>query len=351
MDPGLALAITSCVTESASIVHRIIQKAREVRTFKAKCATLGEHAQFLRVLLNSHRSAVESLQTLVDFQTCLHRIEAFVSSCESFSVLDISLEVFVRRTYPALLKEISALKDTFVLESVVSANLALLDVTYLRQTEILSREGVGFQNIRDAQASIAQEQTSQREILTSLRQLNLAELERRESLLGSSAITTRDGNLPLNSDVNITFESEDESIGRGYIEGIGNVVCYQMQLSTSSRASLEIYEKIQAGAFVQRYYGIVQRESKLYAIMEHLDENQTLARACLGNSLPKTTLERVQLAYDLSKTMAWYHRAEILLKSVSDHTIILKGLPSGRLCPVMTRLENARHVSEAEFAG
>jgi hypothetical protein len=122
-----------------------------------------------------------------------------------------------------------------------------------------------------------------------------------------------------------------------------------MQLSTSSQASLEIYQKIQTGAFVQRYYGIAQRESNLYAIMEYLDEEETLARTCLDNSLPAAILERVQLAYDLSKTMAWYHRAEMLLKSVSDHTIVLKKLPSGRLCPILTRLENARHVSESEL--
>ncbi|KAN0094155.1 kinase-like protein [Hyaloscypha variabilis] len=330
MDPVLNLAINACVSENVAIINRIIQKIKEVRTFKTKCAALGEHAQLLQALLKRHKSAVESFQTLTDFHACLERIEAFVSSCKSLSVLDVSLEVFVKRTYPALLKEISALKNTFLLESV---------------TEILSREGIAFQNIKDTQISIAQEQTSQKEILVSLRQLNQAELARKESLFSSMQATTPDGNLLLNIDINITFESEDHSVGQGHIEGLGTVVCFKMP-STSSLASLAIYRKIQAGAFVQRFYGIVQRESNFYAIMEYLDEKETLARACKDNSLPATILERVQLAYDLSKTMAWYHRAEMLLKSVSDHTIILKKLPSGRICPILTRLENARHFLE-----
>lgn len=79
--------------------------------------------------------------------------------------------------------------------------------------------------------------------------------------------------------------------------------------------------------------------------MESLDEHETLAHAIDNNTLPSSSLERLQLAHDLAKSMAWYHRAEMKLKSHSDDTIILKTLPSGKLCAVMTRLEGARHVS------
>ncbi|KAN0070870.1 hypothetical protein V8E54_011035 [Elaphomyces granulatus] len=330
MDPGLALAITACVDENTAIINRVIQKIREVRTFKTKCEALGKHARLLQTLLQKHSSAVESFQTLRDLQACLKRIEGFVSSCKLFSVLDVSLEVFVKRTYPALLKEISELKEIFLLESV---------------TEILSKEGVVFQNINDVQNSIAHEKTSQKEILVSLRQLNQAERARRESPFTLMPAVIPDGNLPLYDDINISFESEDHTIGRSHIEGLGAVVCFQMQPSTSL-PSLDIYRKLQTGSFVQRFYGIAKRENKSYAIMECLDGEESLARACQDKSLPETILKRVQLAYDLSKTMAWYHRAEMLLKSVSDHTIILKKLPSGRLCPILTRLENARHFLE-----
>jgi len=122
MDLGLGLAIDACVNENTAIINRIIQKIKEVRTFKSKCAALGEHTRLLRALLVKHSSAVESFQTLRDFRACLEHIEEFVSSCKQFSVLDVSLEVFVKRTYPALLKEISELKEIFLFESVVSLN-------------------------------------------------------------------------------------------------------------------------------------------------------------------------------------------------------------------------------------
>jgi hypothetical protein len=79
--------------------------------------------------------------------------------------------------------------------------------------------------------------------------------------------------------------------------------------------------------------------------MESVDEYETLAHAIENNTLPSSALERLQLAHDIAKSMAWYHRAEMKLKSQSDDTIILKKLPSRKLCAVMTRLEGARHVS------
>jgi hypothetical protein len=57
--------------------------------------------------------------------------------------------------------------------------------------------------------------------------------------------------------------------------------------------------------------------------MEALDDQNTLGQACRDRTLPETLLERIDLAYDLAKTMAWYHQAELLLKSVSDDIIVL----------------------------
>lgn len=201
------------------------------------------------------------------------------------------------------------------------------------------------QNVNDVQNSVAQERASQREILANLRQLGQAERARRESPFALVSAVSPGDNFPHYGEIEIVFELDDNTVGRSHIEGLGSVMCFEMQLTTFSLASLEIYQKIQAGSFVERFLGIAKREGKLYAIMEYLGEEESLARACQYKSLPRNILERVQLAYDLSKTMAWFHRAEMLLKSVSDQTVIMKRLPSGRLCPILSRLENSRHVS------
>ena len=85
-----------------------------------------------------------------------------------------------------------------------------------------------------------------------------------------------------------------------------------------------------------------------YVVMQDLDDNKTLAAACEDGSLPDTPLTRISLAYDLAKTMAWYHHAQLLLKSVSDHNVVLQELSSGRLAPFLTNLQNARHVGAGD---
>jgi len=96
---------------------------------------------------------------------------------------------------------------------------------------------------------------------------------------------------------------------------------------------------------VQRLFGLTRAHENVYAVMESVDEHETLAHAISNNTLPSSALERLQLAHDVAKSMAWYHRAEMKLKSHSDDTIVLKTLPSERRCAVMTRLGGARHVS------
>lgn len=135
------------------------------------------------------------------------------------------------------------------------------------------------------------------------------------------------------------------SNGRGCINGVGAVVCYQIPTLSFTQKNLEVYRNIQAGAYVQRLYGTLEVNSRYYAVMEDLEGGTTLARACHGGALPRTMLERIGLAYDLAKTMAWYHKAELLLRSITDTTVILRELSSGKICPFLTRLHNSRHVS------
>lgn len=143
----------------------------------------------------------------------------------------------------------------------------------------------------------------------------------------------------------IQFDSSDASVGHGTLESIGKVVCYKIALSSSTQGNLKIYKDIQAGAYVQRLYGTLKAGEDYFVVMQDLDETQTLGKACRENSLPREPLAQLGLAYDLAKTMAWYHRAELLLKSVADHNIVLKQITLDRIAPFLTRLENARHVS------
>jgi hypothetical protein len=137
----LALAIDTCATESSALVVAIVKKINEVRKFKSKCIKLGQDAQVLQNLLNKSRPAITSFQTLEDFDACLKRIKDFVDSCASRSILNVAFEVFIKRKYPALKKEVNGLTAIFLFESVVSFAKALIekDLDAVRLKSCLAR--------------------------------------------------------------------------------------------------------------------------------------------------------------------------------------------------------------------
>jgi hypothetical protein len=186
------------------------------------------------------------------------------------------------------------------------------------------------------------QQKSQHDILVDIQQA----VHARE--LGGKAspfVIQTQADLVLTDTSVIKFETLDHSVGRGKLPEVGSVVCYKIVLSASTQENLRTYMNIQTGAFVQRLYGTLEVEGNIYAVMEDLDDSQTLNEACKNKTLPTALSTRLDLAYNIAKTMAWYHRAELLLKSVTDHTVTLKELPSGRIVPFLTRLENVRQVS------
>jgi hypothetical protein len=120
MDPGLALAVNSCVNDSISTVAFIIQKIKEVVHFKKKCVNLGEQAQILNGLLRKHRTAVTTFQSLKDFEACLKEIEDFVDICKAYTVLEVTWDVIILRKYPKVKVKIAGVKEMFMFESVAS---------------------------------------------------------------------------------------------------------------------------------------------------------------------------------------------------------------------------------------
>lgn len=150
----------------------------------------------------------------------------------------------------------------------------------------------------------------------------------------------------MNNDLQIEFDSQDPPIGRGLLENAGAVICYPVLQSSTAKENLDVYRNIQEGAFVQRFYGTLKASDKFYAVMEDLSDEPTLNRYCQNRWASTTLFERAKLASDLAKTMAWYHKAQLLLKSVSDLNVVLKKLPSAVMHPILTKLENVRNVSE-----
>lgn len=165
-----------------------------------------------------------------------------------------------------------------------------------------------------------------------------------QRILASAPLADMTTDLGLEDTLTIHFEEADESTVRGTHPNLGRVIYYKVEASTSTVENLRLYKNIQAGAYVQRLFGTARISGNHYAVFQDLNEKQTLAEACGTNTVPKDMLGRVSLAYDVAKTVAWYHRAGLLLKAVADQNIVLETLTSGKLVPFLTNLENARHV-------
>jgi serine/threonine protein kinase len=145
-------------------------------------------------------------------------------------------------------------------------------------------------------------------------------------------------------DLTITFTDTEQNRGKSHITDIGDVVCYNIEPPKLSYAAIQVYQKLQSVAFIQRYHGIAQRDNRVYAVMEDLDNLETLASVYQDQSRSLSLEERLVVAQDLARTVAWYHRGEVILKSISDNSIILKKSSKGTYRCLLKGTEKARSV-------
>jgi hypothetical protein len=134
-------------------------------------------------------------------------------------------------------------------------------------------------------------------------------------------------------------------VGRGTIEGLGKVICTKIEQSQYTLGYLEVYKNIQYTTGVQIFFGTMEVEKEIYAVMEDLDDEVTLQDICGETSTSLTLLDKIGLAYDLCKTVAVFHKAEICLKSLTDITVVLKKIKGDKWYPILTGLERSRLVS------
>lgn len=154
-----------------------------------------------------------------------------------------------------------------------------------------------------------------------------------------------DADFALGDDLKVDFPAGNASPGQGRLKEVGPVICYPILDSPSAKANLDVYRNIQEGAFVQRFYGTLRAPQGLFAVMEDLQHVETLNYMLQGDYLATPLATRMKVASDLAKTVAWYHKAQLLLKSISDATVAWKTGPSGVEHPIFTKLENVRNVS------
>ncbi|KAF2722800.1 hypothetical protein K431DRAFT_39298 [Polychaeton citri CBS 116435] len=184
----------------------------------------------------------------------------------------------------------------------------------------------------------AQLQQSTQQVLTQIEQVHLSPPD--------STLTV---NYTVENIEAIRWEAPDKSVGHFNSSDGGTLECHKIYQGSSNAKNLAVYRGIQYGAFVQQYLGTARIDNQYYAILEHLEKDNSLGRWCADNRLPEYA-KRLQLAYNVAKTVAWYHKANLLLKSLNDESVIFKSVGGGENIPYISGVQNIRDVSYPETA-
>lgn len=128
------------------------------------------------------------------------------------------------------------------------------------------------------------------------------------------------------------------------IAGVGKVALRRLSQTHLTAIYLQTYRNIQAGAYVEKFYGVFEVKGAAFAVLQDLSAEPTLAQMCANGTLPTDFGDRLNLCCDISKSVAWFHRAEIQVKSLSDTDIVMSSSNESSLRPILTGLESSRLV-------
>lgn len=150
----------------------------------------------------------------------------------------------------------------------------------------------------------------------------------------------------------IDGESEDELLGALQVPGaqsvriVGDPVNETlMRYGEKGPRHVAIYSQLSARTRVHPFYGIAQYDGKRWAVFQDLRSSPCLADALSLERLDNI-LARVKIAFEVAATFSYLHSVEILMKRLSDRTVLLV-TEDGRLVPYLTQVEHARLVSIA----
>lgn len=147
------------------------------------------------------------------------------------------------------------------------------------------------------------------------------------------------------SRIKVEFVTET-GVWKGTLEEVNPIICCRLPVEAAKPILprvLQIYQKISARIGVQRFYGVLEKGGARYSVMEDLTNSKTLAEH-IKEDKTHTLLQRLGWAYQIASTMAYLHGVGIVLKALSDESIVIHDV-GGTLRPVLTELELARLVT------
>jgi len=157
-------------------------------------------------------------------------------------------------------------------------------------------------------------------------------------------------NFP-NDDRRLKVEQDGEGFLNGTLDNM-KVICQpintsEMKYGKAARIAY-IYSMLAGNTLVHGYHGLAERNDRVWAVMDDLRDSKSIHSLIKDGVLPTDPKVRLMVAYDLSKTVAYLHSVQILIKNLSDKNVLLvqEEVEEGTAWkPILTDLDQARLVS------
>jgi hypothetical protein len=333
MPAELVLAGLETAKSGAEILVYIIKTVQHVRRLKKECGKVGELAQLLQSILDSNQEVLKSFSTEEKLRAHLRDVATFVTNCtKDYSLLGRAWEVMWDKKLPKLL---AGMKDwiLYFLMDAMSRGITMQEKVVDGQERILSRLTI-VDNIDSHLSSLDDGLKGQGEAFSAI-------MDEKLKILSQTTATWR-----------IDFQSNDARLKvsqdvSGDLAGTLNgqkVVCYP--ISSNQRDSrvgprhVTLYSKLSANTSVHPFYGLADKNGQLYAVMQDLRTAKPLG-SCLKDDQFSGIKDRLRIAYDIAQTVAYLHSVEILVRSLSDQSVVLTP-ENNEWKPVLMRLDQAR---------
>jgi hypothetical protein len=108
---------------------------------------------------------------------------------------------------------------------------------------------------------------------------------------------------------------------------------------------VQIYQQMGNVALIQELYALADFQGSKYALVEDVESYRCIEDAATEGKLSEyTELQKLRFAYELATTVSTLHQAGVLLKSLSDTSIVIVEMGESNIRPKLTGLSQARMV-------
>ncbi|CVL07488.1 uncharacterized protein FMAN_14391 [Fusarium mangiferae] len=323
----LALATYNGATDIFDRLERIIGRARELDN---QCKEIGDIVCLLRDILQKRSTSRIDSKVFPKLCDILDSAENCVINSQK-SQTNKALEVFWRDSLPRVEKSL------------------LVWTTYLTAENTLDSKEDVLKLLDESRLQLDRTDQYHAEILDKLSILE--DIKKNQEGIGATddaAVDFEFGDARLQ----ITTETPEEIAGTLRLSDSHSVsiVCTKvkeslMRIGEKGPRHVAIYSKLSARCLVHPFYGIARYNGMRWLVFQNLRGSPSLASALSDEGCLQEVMDRVKVAADVAATMTYLHSVEILLKSLTDQTVLLV-TENSQLVPYLTEIDRARMMNE-----